>query len=169
MTTPVLTTTSKLTDPIERDQSAATVLDKYIGDGIMGLFGAIKHEPNDGNQDVVDAVRAAVELRKRFNGILPKWRERWTLYTPHKIEIGLACGLHTGDVLVGNVGTELRDQYTALGPNVNFAQRIEARAGMGASTRARLGDQFEFQDSSTVTDIKNIPGEFKLFSVTGVS
>jgi class 3 adenylate cyclase len=57
---------------------------------------------------------------------------------------------------------------------VNFAQRIEARAGMGqilisASTRARLGDQFEFQDSSTVTDIKNIPGEFKLFSVTGVS
>jgi adenylate cyclase len=138
----------------------------------MGLFGAVKQEPSDGTQDALDAVAAALALKERFEQILSKWIEQWALYAPQKIDIGLGCGIHTGDVLVGNVGTELRDQYTALGPNVNFAQRIEARAGIGeillsASTRARLGTKFKLKDAGLVDDIKNIPGEFKLFSVIG--
>jgi adenylate cyclase len=102
--------------------------------------------------------------------LLEKWTKEWTLYTPEKIEIGLGCGIHTGNVLVGNLGTDQRDQYTALGPDVNFAARIEARSAkeqilVSASTRARLNAHFELQDAGTISDIKNIPGEFKIFSV----
>jgi adenylate cyclase len=73
-------------------------------------------------------------------------------------------------VLVGNVGTALRDQYTALGPNVNFAQRIKSRSTknqilISVSTQARIKDHYELQDAGVINDVKNIPSEFRLFSV----
>jgi adenylate cyclase len=146
------------------------VLDKYIGDGVMGLFGALNHKNDEGRQDSVHAVGAAIELRRRFNSLLAKWTEQWMLYTAQKIDIGLGCGIHTGEVLVGNVGTDLRDQYTALGPNVNFTQRIESRSEKGqilvsTPTQARVKDHFELQEIAVINDVKNIPGDFKIFSV----
>jgi adenylate cyclase len=146
------------------------VLDKYIGDGVMGLFGALEHKDDQGRQDAIHAVGAAIDFKRRFNALLDKWTTEWTLYTPEKIDIGLGCGIHTGEALVGNVGTDLRDQYTALGPNVNFTQRIESRSVKGqilisASTQARVKDHFDFEDAGAISDIKNIPGEFRLFSV----
>lgn len=148
------------------------MLDKFIGDGVMGLFGALHGNADEGRQDAVNAVNAAIELRERFVGILAKWTEQWMLYAPQKIEIGLGCGIHTGEVLVGNVGTDMRDQFTALGPHVNLGQRIEALAGKGqillsASTQARLKDRYLLNDSGVINDIKNIPGEYRLFSVEG--
>lgn len=148
------------------------VLDKYIGDGVMGLFGALEHAADQGRQEAIHAVDAAIEFRRRFKMLLEKWTEEWALYTPEKIDIGLGCGIHTGEVLIGTVGTDLRDQYTALGPNVNFAARIESRSAKGqilisASTQTRVKDQFEFQDAGAINDVKNIPGEFRLFSVVG--
>lgn len=148
------------------------VLDKYIGDGVMGLFGSLNHKSDEGREDAIHAVGAALELRHQFEPLLTKWIDQWTLYTAQNIDIGLGCGIHTGEVLVGNVGTDLRDQYTALGPNVNFAQRIEARSKksevlVSASTQARIKDQFEVLDAGTIDDIKNIPGKFTLFGVVG--
>lgn len=146
------------------------VLDKYIGDGVMGLFGALQHKEDQGRQDAIQAVRAAIDFGRHFNILLEKWTAEWTLYTPEKIEIGLGCGIHTGEVLVGNVGTELRDQYTALGSNVNFAARIESRSLknqilVSASTQVRIKEFFGLQEAGVISDIKNIPGEFRLFSV----
>lgn len=147
------------------------VLDKFIGDGVMGLFGALNQKSDQGRQDAIHAVGAALTLKHRFETLLGKWIEQFTLYTPDTIAIGLGCGVHTGEVLVGNVGTELRDQYTALGANVNLAQRIEARSGKAqilitASTQARVKDHFELTDAGTINDVKNIPGEFRLFAVS---
>lgn len=146
------------------------VLDKYIGDGVMGLFGALQHANDQGRADAINAVTAALEFRNRFDSLCKKWTAEWTLYTPEKIDVGLGCGIHTGDVLVGNVGPNLRDQYTALGPDVNFAARIESRSAKGqillsASTRARVRESFDTQDAGTIDDIKNIPGKFNLYSV----
>ncbi len=95
--------------------------------------------------------------------------EQWTLYTPQKIEIGLSSGIHTGEVLVGNVGTDFRDQFTALGPHVNFAQRIEARAQssqilISQSTEARVRSKVTVLPAGEISDIKNIPGRFDLFA-----
>jgi len=146
------------------------VLDKFIGDGIMALFGAINGKDPKGQQDAINAANAAVEMKVHFEQVLKDWMDQWVLYTPQSIDIGLGCGIHTGDTLVGNVGTENRDQFTALGPHVNFAQRIESRANKGqilisASTRARISDHFELSKIDSITDVKNIPGSFEIFNI----
>jgi class 3 adenylate cyclase len=150
------------------------LLDKFIGDGVMALFGVLNHKDDDGKADALAAVSAAVDLRTAFEPLVTKWMQQWTLYTPQKIEIGLGCGIHTGEVLVGNVGTEFRDQFTALGPHVNFAQRIESRAKAGEilvsqSTEARVRPSVISSDAGEISDVKNIPGEFKLSAIAGLS
>lgn len=146
------------------------VLDKFIGDGIMSLFGALNNKDKEGHQDAVNAVKAAFELKRCFENVLKNWMEQWVLYTPQTIDIGLGCGIHTGETLIGNMGTEIRDQFTALGPHVNFAQRIESRAIKGqilisATTNARIIGHFETKKIDTFTNVKNIPGEFDIFEV----
>ena len=148
------------------------VLDKFIGDGVMALFGVLNHKNDSGVEDAVSAVRAGFDLRDRFDTLVNKWMKRWNLYAPQNIEIGLGCGIHTGDALVGNVGTDFRDQFTALGPHVNFAARVEARSGHGQillsqSTKSRVETEtsFELTQSGMVDDIKNIPGRFEIFEV----
>ena len=145
------------------------LLDKFIGDGVMALFGVLNHKNDEGKADALSAVRAALALRPRFDNLVERWMAQWTLYTPHTIEIGLGCGIHTGDVLVGNVGTDFRDQFTALGPDVNFASRIEARSKSGEillsqSTEARVRDVIAVDSAGEIADIKNIPGQFRLFA-----
>ena len=147
------------------------VLDKFIGDGVMALFGVLsKSDGEGGRQDALQAVRAACEFRRSFDSILSRWLDEWKLYTPQKIDIGLACGIHTGEALVGNVGTDFRDQFTALGPHVNFASRIEARAKAGQilvsqSTEARIKEKAKLEPGGEINDIKNIPGTFNLCSI----
>ncbi len=146
------------------------VLDKLIGDGIMALFGVLNHKDDEGKADAVSAVAAAMDMMGEFEKIAKKWIEQWKLYTPQQIEVSLGCGIHTGEVLVGNVGTEFRDQFTALGPHVNFAARIASRAKPGEillsqSTEIRVKSQLHLSPAGEVNDIKNIPGSFKLFKV----
>lgn len=145
------------------------LLDKFIGDGVMALFGVLNHKEDEGKSDALSAVRAALALRPRFNNLVERWMEQWTLYTPHAIEIGLGCGIHTGEALVGNVGTDFRDQFTALGPHVNFAARIEARSQSGQillsqSTQARVKAAMELEPAGEISDVKNIEGRFRLYS-----
>lgn len=133
-------------------------------------MGHFEPKNDKGHHDASCAVKAAIDFRREFEKVLKKWMADWTLYTPEKIDVGLGCGIHTGEVFVGSIGTDLRDQYTALGPNVNFASRIESRSGKGqilisSSTHARVKDVFDTQDAGAINDIKNIPGEFRLFSV----
>lgn len=147
------------------------LLDKFIGDGVMALFGVLNHKDDNGKADAIAAVQAAIELRAQFTNVLDRWMSQWTLYTPQKIDIGLGCGIHTGEALVGNVGTDFRDQFTALGPNVNFAARIEGRAKHGQilisqSTEARIRSSIAVAPAGSINDIKNIQGEFNLFSVS---
>jgi len=146
------------------------VLDKFIGDGVMALFGVLNQRDDEGKADALAAVRAAMQLRPRFEGVLGRWMEQWKLYSPQTIDIGLGCGIHTGEALVGNVGTDFRDQFTALGPNVNFAARIEARAKAGEilvsqSTQVRVSSAVTLSAAGEISDIKNIPGRFTLFAV----
>ena len=149
------------------------VLDKFIGDGVMALFGALTSNDSDDRSQAEHAVRAALAFRARFATLVDMWLPQWTLYTPEKISVGLGCGIHTGESLVGNVGTEIRDQYTALGPHVNFAARLESKAGaaqilISSSTAVRLPNSFEVVETETLTGIKNIPGEFVVSEVRGL-
>lgn len=147
------------------------LLDKFIGDGVMALFGVLNSASEASAEDALAAVRAAFDMKARFEELVARWMEQWMLYTPQKIEIGLGCGIHTGEVLVGNVGTDFRDQFTALGPHVNFAARIEARSThgqilMSQSTAARVREEVSMSEAGEISDIKNIPGQFALFNAS---
>jgi adenylate cyclase len=146
------------------------ILDKFIGDGVMALFGALDKNEDEGKAEALTAVQAAIDIRTKFVPLVDSWMDKWTMYTPQKIEIGLGCGIHTGEVLIGNVGTDFRDQFTALGPHVNFAARLQGQAATGQiivsqSTGVRVNAYVSLSPAGTINNIKNIPGEFDLFSV----
>ena len=90
-------------------------LDKYIGDAVMAFWGAPFEEPGH----AAKACRTALEMIERLNALQEKWK---ATNRPH-IEIGI--GLNTGTASVGNMGSELRYGYTALGDAVNLASRLE--------------------------------------------
>lgn len=141
------------------------VLDKFIGDGVMALFGVVNPADQEGREDAAQALNAASALANRFDALVENWKGRWEMVTPEEITIGLGCGINTGEVLVGNIGGSQRHQFSALGTPVNFAQRLEARANAGQilvsnSTWARLKDRFVFRNAGVMDDIKNIPGTF---------
>ena len=96
-------------------------LDKYLGDGLMALFGAPTVTPKDAN----NALSAAVAMQRRMIGINVELIEEGFP------EIGIGIGLHTGEVTVGYIGSERRSEYTAIGDPVNTASRLESNAKAG--------------------------------------
>ncbi|MBK7761128.1 MAG: AAA family ATPase [Deltaproteobacteria bacterium] len=96
-------------------------LDKYLGDGLMAIFGAPVESPDH----ALSAVLAAREMQE----VMTSWlqgMERQGTRIP-----GMGLGINTGEVSVGNVGSEDRMEYTAIGDVVNIASRICGVAGPG--------------------------------------
>lgn len=91
-------------------------LDKYIGDALMGIFGAPIELPGHAKW----ACRAAVEMVTELRALNSAW-EREGLPG-----IGVGIGINTGEAVVGNMGTDVRFDYTAIGDEVNLAARLEA-------------------------------------------
>jgi adenylate cyclase len=93
-------------------------LDKYIGDGLMALFGA----PYASELDAIKAVRAAVEMQRA----MVSFNERLRADNLPPIQIGI--GVNTGPAIVGYIGSEARLDYTAIGDTINTAARLESLA-----------------------------------------
>ncbi|MFZ1700006.1 MAG: adenylate/guanylate cyclase domain-containing protein [Pyrinomonadaceae bacterium] len=96
-------------------------LDKYIGDGLMALFGAPTATP----EDAQNALRAAVAMQKRLVELRTELQEHGFA----RIAVGI--GLHTGVATVGYIGSERRSEYTAIGDTVNLASRLESNTTGG--------------------------------------
>src|SRR6185503_15530304 len=96
-------------------------LDKYLGDGLMALFGAPTVTPKDAS----NAMSAAVAMQRRMLSINDELRAEG--YP----EIGIGIGLHTGEAIVGYIGSERRSEYTAIGDTVNTASRLESNTKSG--------------------------------------
>ncbi|REG36453.1 class 3 adenylate cyclase [Archangium gephyra] len=116
-------------------QRRGGIIDKFIGDCVMAVWGS----PQSHSDDALRAVQAAEDLRRWLDVGNRRWRARWG------IEIQLAIGIHTGPAVAGNVGSEKRMEYTVIGDTVNVAARIESMAQPGQilvseATRERIGD-----------------------------
>jgi class 3 adenylate cyclase len=90
-------------------------VDKYIGDAVMAFWGA----PVDMSDHALQACRAAVACQREIDALSTAWR------ASGKYEFHTRIGLATGEVVVGNVGSDQRLNYSVIGDPVNLASRLE--------------------------------------------
>jgi len=91
------------------------LLDKYIGDAVMAVFGA----PLEQTDHPMKACRTALKMLERLGKMQQKWEAEGT----PRLDIGI--GINTGPMVVGNMGSERRFDYTVMGDSVNLASRLE--------------------------------------------
>jgi class 3 adenylate cyclase len=103
------------------------IIDKFIGDGILAYFG-FNELDEDGSIGASNAILAALQLKKSFQIFKQNWLDIWKTVTNFNINIDIKCGINTGSVLVGLMGSEERDQFTVIGTHVNLASRLEGIA-----------------------------------------
>ncbi|MBF0409109.1 MAG: GAF domain-containing protein [Candidatus Riflebacteria bacterium] len=104
---------SKMTDIVLSHQGE---IDKFIGDAVMARFGVLADLPNS----ALCAVRTALVMLEDLKKLQAKWMQEGRPF--FSIRIGIA----TGTVLAGNIGSEKRQEFTAMGSTVNMASRLEA-------------------------------------------
>ncbi|MDD5229186.1 MAG: adenylate/guanylate cyclase domain-containing protein [Methylococcales bacterium] len=97
-------------------KNKATV-DKYIGDSVMAFWGA----PRNVENPAIKSCHAALECQRQIRLLSQKWKSEHLNFDFHT-----RIGIHTGEVIVGNIGSETRMNYTVIGDNVNLASRIES-------------------------------------------
>ena len=138
------------------------VIDEIIGDGILAFFGAPEPMADHPEQAVVCALRmqaamAEINAANEVDGF------------PH-LEMGIA--VNTGDVVVGNIGSERRTKYGIVGAQVNFTGRMESYSVGGQvlispSTYDRLSHLVEVRDILQV-GMKGVPDPVKLYDIRGI-
>jgi adenylate cyclase len=137
------------------------ILDKFIGDGIMAVFGI----PHSYGNDTLNAAKAAIEmirvlkkinLKNKLKGLGP---------------LNISIGIHTGDAVVGNIGSEKRMEYTVVGDTVNTASRIEVQSAqknnmilISENTYQHIKDYFELSEWDYLY-LKGKTKKIKLFEV----
>jgi adenylate cyclase len=122
------------------------LLDKYIGDAVMAVFGAPVPNPHH----VDDALTCAITMHERLTALQGN-----EAFLGRRLEIGV--GLNTGEMVVGNMGGADRFDYTVVGDAVNLASRIEgltraygAFCLVGESTRRAASPRFRFREVDAV-------------------
>jgi adenylate cyclase len=115
------------------------VLVDYIGDELIGMWGAPQSQPDQATR----AVRAALAMRTALGVLDERWRD--TIGEP----LCVGIGLNSGPARVGNTGSKFKFKYGPLGNTVNLASRIQGLTRylrcpllVSASTRRQLGDRF---------------------------
>ena len=91
------------------------MLDKYIGDAIMAVFNA----PVDIDRQADRACRSALEMVRKTQELSSHFKDSYG------VEVRIGVGINTGEAVVGNMGSDLRFDYTAIGDTVNLASRLE--------------------------------------------
>jgi adenylate cyclase len=120
-------------------------IDKYMGDAIMAFWNA----PLDDPQHEINACEAAIDMLERIDE-LNKVREREAQEGGHAhIPINVGVGLNTGIGVVGNMGSDLKFNYSVLGDSVNLASRLEGQSKeygfpiiIGSRTAMAIKDRF---------------------------
>jgi adenylate cyclase len=138
-------------------------VDKFIGDGLLVLYNALTEQPDHAKR----AVFTALEMQKRVKLLNEEWADDGF----PAIRIGV--GIHTGDAVVGNIGPEMRMDYTAIGSTVSLASRTEGLTkDFGVEviitdhTLAQLDDLVEVK-ALGATEVRGIPEPVEMYQVLG--
>ena len=138
-------------------------VDKYIGDAVMMVFGA----PNDLPDAAVRACDASLGIRDA----VASRTELWKRLGVEDLRIGI--GLETGIAVVGNIGSERRFDYTALGDTVNVAARLQdmnkelgTTIVVGPGTYAEAAEHFDFDDRGSQA-LRGRPGSMVVHELAG--
>lgn len=91
------------------------LLDKYMGDAIMAVYGAPLAQPDH----ALRACRTALEMLQALKKLQAKWSDEG------KPVLNIGIGINTGDMVVGNMGSQMRFDYTVMGDSVNLGSRLE--------------------------------------------
>jgi adenylate cyclase len=116
------------------------VLDKFVGDQLMAIFGLIPSK----NNNSYNAIHAAIEMQNATKELMKVWANE----DKDTFEIGI--GINTGSAIVGNLGSENRMDYTAIGNSVNVAAKLQqiARGGkiiIGEQTYRQIQGNFHIE------------------------
>jgi len=137
------------------------VIDKFVGDEVMALFGA----PLEKEDSALKAIQCAQEMIR----ILKEWNTERVQKGQEPVEMGI--GIHTGVVLVGNMGAENRLNYTVIGTNVNLAARMcSAAKGMeilissDTLKESRVSENIQVEEMPP-TELKGFDKSFILYRV----
>ncbi len=139
------------------------VIDKYVGDEIMALYGAPQLDPDNAKKAVETAILMMSELKK--------WNIKRALKGFPEIYIGI--GINTGKMVVGNMGAENRLNYTVLGANVNLGARLCSKAEpmqilVSESTFNACGlkESLDFKEVESLS-LKGLSIPVKAYSILG--
>jgi adenylate cyclase len=113
------------------------MLDKYTGDGIMAVFGV----PLVDEDHLKKAVKAALQIQSKVRGL------------NQDLDVGI--GISQGEVIAGNIGSEIRMDYTVIGDAVNIAARLEELAGPG-QVLVIAKDYFKIKDYVEADRLKEV-------------
>jgi adenylate cyclase len=91
-------------------------LDKFVGDCVMAFWGAPIPQPNHAEL----AARSALEMQAALERLNQKWRAQG------RPELRIGVGINTGEMILGNIGSQQRMDFTVIGDNVNLASRLES-------------------------------------------
>jgi len=137
------------------------VLDKYIGDAIMAFWGAPLDDP-DHAENALKAGLGMIKELERFNKELKRSGEP---------EIQIGVGIYTGPAIVGNIGSEFRFDYTAIGDTVNVASRLEGlnkdyktSVIIGETTKNKIKGKYNFKFLGSA-NVKGREGALDVYSV----
>ena len=138
-------------------------LAKFLGDGLLALFGALEHNPWQAH----DAVRAALAMRQalaEYNAMLAR---------DGMAPLVIGIGIHRGPVVAGVIGTAGLVEYGVVGQTVNLASRVEGLTRVHRvdilvtdAVRVALDDRFRLRPLPAV-EVKGVPGPVATFAVEG--
>jgi adenylate cyclase len=144
-----------MTEPIFDNQG---MLDKYIGDCIMAIFGA----PLDDKNHALNAIKAAIKMRDKIIEMQKGMKKK----------VGMGIGINSGEAVIGNMGSKQMANYTAIGDTVNTASRLCSKAEAGQiiiseETYQRIKEHVNAKSLGEIT-VKGKAKPIKIYDVIGL-
>lgn len=140
------------------------MIDEFEGDGILVLFGALNPRKDDAKRAIACAVAMQQEIK-----LVNKQMEAWG-YSP--LEMGI--GINTGEVVVGNIGSEKRTKYGVVGSQVNLTYRIESYSTIdeiliSETTLIEVGESLLRIDGQKLVQPKGVKQPINIYNIGGIA